>query len=147
MLPLCLLALGLSLRGRAADTNVRVSRWFCCCCTRGAVGFIFATTLVFMIGHICIIFAQLPHGLQLSPVIAAESRLRHGIAGQVLVHAVSLAAGCTGGLFVIFWLFWHSRKELAVGGILSFPVAGCEGIAQGKEALHAHHEYLSIGIG
>ena len=161
MLPLCLLALGLSLRGRAADTNVRVSRWFCCCCTRGAVGFIFATTLVFMIGHICIIFAQLPHGLQLSPVIAAESRLRHGIAGQVLVHAVSLAAGCTGGLFVIFWLFWHSRKELstrsrlcslslgqlAVGGILSFPVAGCEGMAQGKEALHAHHEYLSIGIG
>ena len=109
MLPLCLLALGLSLRGRAADTNVRVSRWFCCCYTRGAVGFIFATTLVFMIGHICIIFAQLPHGLQLSPVIAAESRLRHGIAGQVLVHAVSLAAG---GLFGIFWLFWHSRKEL-----------------------------------
>ena len=95
MLPLCLLAPGLSLRGRAADTNVRVSRWFCCCCTRGAVGFIFATTLVFMIGHICIIFAQLPHGLQLSPVIAAESRLRRGIAGQVLVHAV--------------WLFWQSR--------------------------------------
>ena len=56
-------------------------------------------------------------------MIAAESRLRHGIAGQVLVHAVSLAAG------------------------LSFPVAGCEGMAQGKEALHAHHEYLSIGIG
>ena len=133
MLPLCLLALGLSLRGRAADTNVRVSRWFCRC-TRGAVGFIFATTLcVFMIGHI---FAQLPHGLQLPPVIAAESRLRHGIAGQVLVHAVSLADG---GLFGIFWLFWDSRKELstrsrlslgqlAVCGILSmilsFPVAG-----------------------
>ena len=145
MLPLCLLALGLSLRGRAADTNVRVSRWFCCCCTRGAVGFIFVTTLcVFMIGHI---FAQLPHGLQLPPVIAAESRLRHGIAGQVLVHAVSLAAG---GLFVIFWLFWHSRKELstrsrlcslslgqlAVGGILSFPVAGCEGIALLNFSLH-----------
>ena len=42
-------------------------------------------------------------------MIAAESRLRHGIAGQVLVHAVSLAAG---GLFGSFWLFWHSRKEL-----------------------------------
>ena len=124
---MCLLALGLSLRARAADTadtNVRVSRW--------------------LIGHI---FAQLPHGLQLPPVIAAESRLRHGIAGQVLVHAVSLAAG---GLFVIFWLFWHSRKELstrsrlcslslgqlAVGGILSFPVAGCEGIALLNFSLH-----------
>ena len=69
-------------------------------------------------------------------MIAAESRLRHGIAGQVLVHAVSLAAG---GLFVIFWFFWHSRKELSTRSrlslgqlaacgilsmILSFPVAG-----------------------
>ena len=98
-----------------------------CCCTKDLVGFIFATILC-ILRHV---FAQLPHGLQLAPVIAAKSRMRRSIADQVLVHAVSMTGG---GLFVIFWLFWHSREEphmwfrillgqLAVGGILSFPVA------------------------
>ena len=36
------------------------------------------------------VFTQLPHGLQLAPVIAAKSRMRRSIADQVLVHAVGV---------------------------------------------------------
>ena len=68
-----------------------------CCCTKDLVGFIFATIL-------CIlrkIIVELPHRLQLSPLIAAESRIE---LLQMLLHAVSVAAG---GVLVVLW---HSRE-------------------------------------
>ena len=98
----------------------------------GTFVFIFDTIL-------CIcrhIFAQLPHGLQLAPVIAAESRMRRGVADQVLVHAVSMAAS---GLLVIFW---HSRQH-GVGEAVQHS-CGLERVADIPKG-SKHHDLAPIG--
>ena len=108
---MCLWTRRPSLCARAVDAQVRVSSCFCRC-TKDLAGFIVtfifttaATTILRILRHV---FAQLPHGLQLAPVIAAETRMRRGVDDQVLVHALSMAGG---GLFVIFW---HSRQKMQV---------------------------------
>ena len=133
---MCLWTRRPSLCARAVDAQVQVSSCFCRC-TKDLAGFIVTfifTTILRILRHV---FAQLPHGLQLAPVIAAVSRIHRGVHDWLLVHALLHLSMAAGGLLVIFWLFWHSREEpckprpwmrillgqLAVGGVLSSPIA------------------------
>ena len=125
MLSLCLRARGPGLSARVIDTIVRIFSCFCCC-TKDSAAFVFATILC-VLRHT---FAQLVHGLQLTPMIAAEPLCRRGVADKVLVHAVS-AAG------------WNQQLRIlrASGAVLQTRGAG-ESLRHSRGTLKAEGELL-----
>ena len=95
---MCLWTRRPSLCARAVDAQVRVSSCFCRC-TKDLAGFIVTyiifTSILRILRHV---IAQLPHGLQLTPMIAAVSRIHRGVHDWLLVHALLHLSMAAGGL-------------------------------------------------